>query len=222
MKINIDLIPNNKSLPKEDLELVRKVILKHAKKVESMLPFKVQNFTFTVYAWDKDGIGAFTKAEDWVHININYGQLIIKGVPNEKLIDKLIYIIYHEMHHACRGYVGFLPKNEQHILISSIISEGLADHFAIEQYPSKNILETIGYDMAEISSWIKKLGKVLWNKESDDDSWLFGGKEKPKLLGYKIGRYIIQEVKEKQPKLNSINLISTSSEKILKLSGINF
>jgi len=216
MKINIIFIPNNDSISKNDLELVKKTISKYAKKVEVLLPFKVKNFTFTVYAWEKDWISAFTQAVDWVQININYKQL------NKKMIDKLIYIIYHEMHHACRGYAGYLPKNKEHILIGTIISEGLADYFAREQYPVKYILETTDYDLLEISGWLKKLGKVLWNKESADDSWIFGGKEKPKMLGYKIGRYIIQEVKNKNSKLNSISLVNATPEKILKLSEIKF
>ncbi|MFA5248621.1 MAG: DUF2268 domain-containing putative Zn-dependent protease [Patescibacteria group bacterium] len=216
MKINIVFIPNNSSVSKKDLEIVRKTISRYAKKVEALLPFKVKNFTFTVYAWEKDWINSFAQATDWVKININFKQL------TDKMIDKLIYIVYHEMHHACRGYVGFLPKNKEHILINSIISEGLADHFAKEQYPSKDVLENVSYDLSEINAWIKKLGKVLWNKESDDDSWIFGGKEKPKMLGYKIGRYIIDKVKEENPKLNSVKLVNVTTEKILKLSKIEF
>jgi uncharacterized protein YjaZ len=138
-------------------------------------------------------------------------------------LDQLVYIIYHEMHHACRGYAGILPKNKEHTLINSVISEGLADHFAIEQYPTEYLLETKSYDFSEISKWMSRFGKVMWNKESAaDDSWIFGGQEKPKLLGYKIGRHIIQRIKEKNPKLNSVNLVNIAPEKIIKLSGINF
>ncbi|MDP2947445.1 MAG: DUF2268 domain-containing putative Zn-dependent protease [Nanoarchaeota archaeon] len=216
MKINIIFISNNSPILKGNLELVKRIISKYAKKAETLLPFKINNFTFTVYAWEKDWISSFTQAIDWVQININYKQL------NKKMIDKLIYIIYHEMHHACRGYAGYLPENKEHILINSIISEGLADHFVLEQHDSKDVLENTSYDLSEISQWIKKLGKVLWNKEIADDSWIFGEKGKPKLLGYKIGRYIIQEVKERNPKLNSVNLVNATPEKILKLSGIKF
>jgi len=218
MKIHITHIANNTSILKRDLEFVNKIIKRHAKKAEALLPFKINNFTFTIYAWEKDGVSAFTQAIDWVDIKINYRHLVSK----KSLLDQLIYIIYHEMHHACRGYAGILPQNKEHILINSIISEGLADHFAIEQYPSKHVLETKNYDFLEISKWIKKLGRVMWNKESIDDSWLYGGKGKPKMLGYKIGRYIIQEIKGKNPKLNSINLVTATPEKILKLSEINF
>lgn len=67
---------------------------------------------------------------------------------------------------------------------------------------------------------LKKVGKFKWNKESDDDSWLYGDKEKPRLLGYKIGRYIIQKTLEKNPQLNSVKLIKLDAEAILKLSGL--
>lgn len=222
MKIHITHIANNNFILKSDLDFVNKIIKKYSKKVEVLLPFKLENFTFTVYAWKKDGISAFTQAIDWVEIKINFRQLIIGDTPNKKLLNQLIYIIYHEMHHACREYVGILPKNKEHILIDSIVSEGLADHFAIEQYPVKDILETKNYKFSEISMWIKKLGKVMWNKEGVDDSWLYGGEKKPKMLGYKIGRYIIQKVKEKNLKLNSVNLVHINCKDILALSEINF
>jgi len=222
MKINIVFIANNDSVLKKDLDFVGDVIRKHAKKVKNLLPFKIDNFTFTLYAWEKDGIAAFTQAIDWVDVKINYQQFFSKGKPKKDLLDQLIYIIYHEMHHACRGYAGILPKKKEHILINSIISEGLADHFALEQYSSKFLKETKSFDFSEISKWIDELGKVMWNKESANDSWLFGGREKPKLLGYKIGRYIIQQIKEKNSKFNSVNLVKATPEKILKLSGIDF
>ncbi len=222
MKINIIFIPNNDSVPNKDLEFVKKLIAKHAKKAAALLPFKIKNFTFTVYAWQKDGVSGFTKAIDWVLLNINYKQFFRGGSVNQKLFDQLIYIIYHEMHHACRGYAEFMPKNKEHILINSIVSEGLADHFAIERYPVPFVLKTKSYDLSEILPWIKKLGKVMWQKESLDDSWLYGGKGKPKLLGYQIGRYIIEKVKENNSKLNAINLVNADPEKILKLSKIAF
>jgi len=182
----------------------------------------VKNFNFTIYSWKKDGINAFTQAVNWVDIKINFNQLINKNGFNTKLLNQLIYIIYHEMHHACRGYTGILPKNKEHILINSVISEGLADHFAIEQYPIKHILETKNFNFSEINKWIKKFGKIMWNKESDNDSWLYGGKTKPKMIGYKIGIYIIQEIKDKNPRQNSIKLVRATPKKILKMSKLTF
>jgi len=175
-----------------------------------------------LYAWEKDGLAAFTQAKDWIDIKINYQQFFYKGKIDKNLLDQLVYIIYHEMHHACRGYAGILPKNKEHILINSVISEGLADYFALEQYHSKFLTETKSFDFSEISQWINKFGKVMWNKESADDSWLYGGREKPKMLGYKIGRYIVQQIEEKNPKFNPVNLVKSTPEKILELSEVNF
>jgi hypothetical protein len=222
MKINIIFIPNNDYIAKKDLEFVKKLIAKHAKKAADLLPFKIRNFTFTVYAWRKDGVSGFTKAMDWVLLNINYHQVFKAGSGKNILLEQLIYIIYHEMHHACRGYAEFLPKNKEHILINSIISEGLADHFAIECYTTQFILKSKSYNPLEIAPWIKKLGKVMWQKESLDDSWLYGGRGKPTMLGYKIGRYLIQKVKDNNPKLNSVKLVVVTPEKIIELSKIYF
>ena len=222
MKIYITHIISNNAIVKSDIESVDKIINKHAKKASSLLPFKIKHFTFTIYAWEKEGISAFTQAIDWVDIKINFQELFEKGIPNKNLLDQLIYIVYHEMHHACRRYAGILPKGKDHILIDSVLSEGLADHFAIEQYPTKYLIETKSFDLSEIGKWIHEFGKVMWDKESEDDSWLYGGREKPTLLGYKIGRYVVHEIKQRNPKLNSVNLIHVDSKKIVKLSGISF
>ncbi|MBU2566599.1 DUF2268 domain-containing protein [Patescibacteria group bacterium] len=222
MKIKIIYIPSNNKIQKSSFDLVDKVIKKHSKKAAGLLPFKINNFTFTVYSWEKDGVSAFTQANNWVDIKINFDQLVKKNKVDAKLLDQLIYIIYHEMHHACRGYAGILPKNKEHILINSIISEGLADHFAIEQYPVKSIIETKKFDLKEIQPWIKKLKKVMWNKESEDDSWLYGGDKKPKMIGYKIGRYMIQEIKNNFSDQNSVKLVYATPEKIIGLSKVSF
>lgn len=222
MKIHIIHIANNLNVSKKDLDFVNNIIIKHSDKAQKLLPFEQANLTLTIYAWEKDGISAFTQANDWIDIKINFEQLFGKKKINNDLLDQLIYIIYHEMHHACRGYVGILPKNQEHILINSMISEGLADDFALSQYTSQFLKKTKSFDLAEIDIWIQKLRKVMWDKESDDDTWLYGGQGKPKLLGYKIGRYIAQQIKEKNPQLNIVDLVQVSPEKILTLSKIIF
>lgn len=220
MKIQITFIPANKDFLPKDKILLRNILRIHSKKAIAVLPFKQAILNFTIYPWQKEGISAFTKTKDWIRLMINPDQLKKPGPKRSEIIDQLIYIAYHETHHACRGYAGYLPNNE-HILINSIISEGLADYFAREQHPSEHVLKTTNFDFKEIQPWLKKLTKVKWQKESEDDSWLYGGKDKPRLLGYKIGRYIIQKTLEKNPKLNSIKLVKTTSEDILKMSGVN-
>ncbi|EKE11367.1 MAG: hypothetical protein ACD_15C00100G0003 [uncultured bacterium] len=208
------------SFSKKEEEFLARIISEHAEKIATILPFKQEKLTFVISPRTKGDISAFAKACGLIEISINPDGLRESDNRRKKIIEQLIYIIYHEMHHVCRGYVGELPEGEEHILIGSIISEGLADSFAAEQYPSAHILRKNDVDFSEIGGWLGKIKEVMWNKERADDSWLYGGKGKPAMLGYKIGRFIIQKVKENNQNADSVKLVNSSPKEILELSGI--
>jgi len=219
MKIKIIFLPSTRDFQRKEKILIKKIILRHAKKAAKALGAKNGLLTFTIYPWERDGVHAFTQAKDWVRITINPQQFISKR-KRQDMIERLIYIVYHETHHAFRGYAGFLPKKKSHILMNSIISEGLADIFAQEQYPSEYVRKITRYDNRQIKKWLPKLHKIKWQKEIIYDSWLYGGRGKPKCLGYKIGRYLIHEVKKQNPQLDSVRLVREDAKKMLRLSKV--
>lgn len=221
MKIQIKFLPDESFFVgvKEPIE---EIIKKHAEKAAAILCFEEDFIVFNVVLSEADEISAFAQKTDLIKIDINPKHFEKTNAKRDETIEQLIYMIYHEMHHAFRGYVGSLPPGQEHILINSIISEGLADYFVREMYPSKHVLEKTSFSFAEIGDWIKKISEVMWNKESEDDSWLYGGAEKPEMLGYKIGRYVMEKIKEKNPDLGLVKLAKLSPEEIIKLSGIEF
>lgn len=219
MKINIEFIESGREIPRKERLMIKKTVLLHAKKAARVLKLGKGILNFTVYFWERDGVSGFTQAKDWIRLAVNYRQFLSKKRRRE-MIERLIYIVYHEIHHAVRGYVGFLPMKKHHVLINSIVSEGLADIFAREQYPSKYVWKVTAYNMKELKRWIPKLKKIKWQKESFRDPWLHGGQSKPKLLGYKVGRYIVENVKRVRPELNAVKLVRRGAKEILKLSKI--
>ncbi len=76
------------------------------------------------------------------------------------MLERLEYLAYHETHHAARGYAGFLPGKQKHILINSIMSEGLADVFALEQHPSSYMKRKVRYNEREIQRWLPRVKKI--------------------------------------------------------------
>ena len=219
MRIKVIFLPSSIAFPNADKNRIRKIILNHAKKAAAVLRFRESEFTFTVYPWERDGVHAFTQAKDWVRITINPRQLAFKS-KRASMIERLIYIVYHEMHHAARGYAGFLPKKKQHVLMNSILSEGLADIFAREQYPAKYVFKVTKYNFEQVKKWIPKLKKIKWGKEAFEDPWLMGGEGKPKKLGYQIGRYLVENVTKRHPRLRAANLVHKDAREILKLGGV--
>jgi len=219
MRIKVIFLSSSTNFSRTDKNKIRSIILEHARRAASALRFRASEFTFTVYPWERDGVHAFTQAKDWVRVTINPRQLAFKR-KRAKMIERLIYIVYHEMHHAARGYTGHLPGKKQHILMNSIFSEGLADIFAREQYPSKYVLKVTSYNLRQVKKWLPRLRKIKWRREFFGDPWLSGGQGKPKNLGYKIGRYLVENVKKHHPRLNTAKLAREDAKKILKLSAV--
>lgn len=219
MKLNIVFIPSKKDFRRGDKQLITEIIRLHAGLAAKALRFRPEKFTFTVYPWERNSVHAFTQAKDWVRVTINPKQFVQKK-HRKAMIERLIYIVYHEMHHAARGYAGFLPPKKWHILMNSIISEGLADIFVKEQYPIPYTSKVTKYSFKQIKKWFPKLSKIKWRRELFKDPWLKGGEGKPKRLGYKVGRYIVESVKKSRPKLTAAKMVSTDAKKVLRWSKV--
>lgn len=220
MRIQTIFLPANTDFSYKDKRTIEKIIQQHARNAAEVLPFRQRLLTLTVYPWLRDGVNAFTQASDWIRITINPKQFSKSGKRRGEMIERLIYIIYHEMHHAARGYAGFLPMEKHHVLMNSILSEGLANVFAQEQYSSPYVKKVTMYHVKQVRKWIPRLRKIKWQKEFYDPSWLQGGRGKPKRIGYKIGTYILRAVKNRHPRLNAVKLAHTNARKILKYSGV--
>ncbi|MFA5962339.1 MAG: DUF2268 domain-containing putative Zn-dependent protease [Parcubacteria group bacterium] len=222
MKINIQFIEADNDFSKGVKVLIGKIIREDSAKVAKILPFETKVFTFTVYPWKRKGAHGFAQATDWVRIMLNPKELDFKKGIKQKILDRLAYLVYHEMHHASRGYVGFLPEGKNHMLINSVLSEGLADVFAQECAPNVYDSEKLASKDRQIENWICRMDKIKWRKMSAYYSWAYGGEGKPALLGYKMGRYIILALKKKHPEWDAVKLVRTDAKKILKLSGVKF
>ncbi|PIV90308.1 hypothetical protein COW46_03465 [Candidatus Gracilibacteria bacterium CG17_big_fil_post_rev_8_21_14_2_50_48_13] len=215
MKLEILFIQSDKDFTPEDKVTLRALIEEHAEKAAAALPFTQSVLTLTVYPWIKKGSSAFTKTRDWIRIMLNPEEL--SGQKREQTLNQLIYMLYHEMHHACRGYAGYLGT--EHILIGSMISEGMADYFVREHYPSEHVLQTTSFDLAEIAPFLERLDAIKMERESDHEEWMYGDEEKPRLFGYKVGRYLMQRVFVAHPEQNAVRLLTAGIDDVLKLSG---
>lgn len=217
MGVKVIFIPSKEDFSLTEKRLIEKIIVIHARKALTALRYKPANLSFTVYPWERDGMHGFTQAKDWIKIIINPKQF---RTSRAAMKERLPFLVYHELHHAARGYVGYLPGKKKHILMDCIISEGLADAFAREQHPSRYVLSCTSYDVKEVRKWLPGLQKIKWRKEYFGDPWIGGGEGKPKLLGYKIGRYIIENVKQTDDTLTASKLVKHKAKAILELGKL--
>lgn len=219
MHSKVIFLPSDPDFSRRDKRLIVHTITEHTRRAVRALALKRRRFTWTVYPWQRDGVGAFTQTVDWVRITINPKQFARAGKQGKEMIERLIYIVYHELHHAARGYAGFLPKKRHHILMNCIFSEGLADTFAREQHPSPYVKKRTAYNLRQVRKWLPRIKKIKWQRENFEEPWLMGGQGKPRMLGYKLGRYLMAEVKRRNPRLNAAKLVRADAKTLLRRSG---
>lgn len=216
MDLNLFFFKTEKDLPAEYKGKLRKIIELHAKRAMRLLGVKLLNIT--VYpkksaVIPETGEGGFALEGDWMQIAIDPTR---KKSELDKIITEIIpSTIYHEMHHIARENCLGYGKT----LLESVVSEGLADAFAEGQWPLFKAPWS-QYTLKEIQPFLKQFSKEKNNKKYWHGDWFFGQGEKPRWLGYKLGSYIMDNVKEKNKKITSRKLTAYKAEKIVKISGI--
>jgi uncharacterized protein YjaZ len=165
------------------------------------------NITF--YRWGKKN-GGFTQAKDWIKVTI----------PKD-LIDyrDLEAMLYHELHHTVRGYAGYMEVG-RHYLLNSLFSEGLATAFELEKQQHGRKATHGTYTMKLVEEWLPQTKKELLSTTHYDYPGWFHGNGRPKQLGYKLGKYLYDEVKKHHPKLTHKNLVKKDARELLRLSKV--
>jgi uncharacterized protein YjaZ len=163
------------------------------------------NITF--YRWGKKN-GGFTQAKDWIKVTIPKGSI--------DYLD-LEAMLYHELHHTVRGYAGYM-ENGKHYLLNSLFSEGLATAFELDKEP-KGRKSTHGrYTMKLVEEWLPQTKEELYSTTNYDYAGWFHGKGRPKQLGYKLGKYLYDEIKKHNPELTHKDLVKKEAKELLRLS----
>ncbi|OGG79765.1 hypothetical protein A3A39_04580 [Candidatus Kaiserbacteria bacterium RIFCSPLOWO2_01_FULL_54_13] len=221
MKVDVLFLRSDVGLTKKEKSEIQNALVPHVTKAAKALRYNPRVLTITIHPnWprtDRQGMPAYTQLKDWIWIALNYKQFRSRK-HHARLIERLKYLAYHEMHHAARGYAMSLPRKKFHVLLNSVVSEGLADMFALEQYPSEHIRSYVTYNEREAHYWFKKIKRM--HQTEYPSSWLFGGHGKPKNVAYKVGRFVIAEAKRKHLKLNATKLLHMDYRRILRLAGI--
>ena len=209
MTINIIFIKTKKGFDKRKQQKIAGIIKQTTKHAAEIL--KLDNnyiINFTIYPFDKDYLGGFTQAKDFVQISI----------PRKKKLneEEIKSIIYHEMHHIKRGFFGFSESKVS--LLDALFSEGLATVFALEQV-SEHIPKWSKYTKPFIKKWISQVKKQKFNTNYSHDEWFFGAKDKPFQLGYKFGTYFVDKIKKNHPKLTALKLVKKNAKDLNEYYG---
>jgi uncharacterized protein YjaZ len=134
----------------------------------------------TTYVIPEVGIGGRTNGTGEILIVVNPDS---PAFP-ESLSAELFPLLAHEMHHVMRFRAAGFDSN----LLGAMVTEGLADQFAIEVAGIDPPIWATALDAMELEIWSEQARAHWFDSPYNHDAWFFGtGGEIPRWAGYSIG-----------------------------------
>lgn len=133
----------------------------------------------TSYVIPEMGIGGRTNGPGDIQIVLNPDSA---AMPRS-LSTELFPMLAHEMHHAMRFRTVGYGQN----LLEAMVTEGLADQFAIEVAGIDPPIWSMALSEAELEVWSKRAREEWFETPYDHDAWFFGTRDIPRWTGYAIG-----------------------------------
>ena len=208
MSLNIHILSSSK-----DLTPFTKVLKSVAKSVELSIKKLIPLGDIDVVFYNnpeatlkESGIGGFTPCANIIFFSLdpknpNFKQEVERELP---------FQLAHEVNHAIRFRTP-IPKET---LFEAMISEGLADHFAVEVTKRKTppawataLTNTQKRDL------VAKASKE-WNLPTyDHHAWFYGSEKKkiPRWTAYTLGYDLVAIYLQKNPKIKASKLVSSEA-----------
>jgi len=126
-----------------------------------------------------------------------------------QLIDeRLPSIAAHEFHHVARGRgPGYGNR-----LLQAMVSEGMADHFALELFGRPPPPWAVVLSEEEIPIWIENARPEFDSKRYSHSVWFFGTGWVPRWTGYTVGFELIGRYKEVNPGSSAATLVTADAD----------
>lgn len=211
MTFNVIFIKAEKGFNKREQQKITRIIKKTAKHAAKILNLENNPvINFTVYPFAGEFSCGTAAAKDYIQL------YVLKEKFNE---NDLKSAVYHEIHHIGRGYI-FLSKRKISLL-DTLFSEGLAIVFEMEQLP-KRVPVYAKYTNSFIKKWILHIRKEnLFGTDFSHDEWFWGKRGKPYRLGYKLGTYLVNQIKKNYSHLTTDKIVKKNAKTLLKLSKVD-
>jgi len=196
-------LPGNNALVYRDAgeldpvrDLIRTLVDSTVRRVRTELP--VTDVVVSVsadarFAIPEIGIGGNAPEATIVYVDID---MTVPGIA-DSLRRHLPLIVAHELHHTMRhrssdGYGGTLFR--------AVVSEGLADRFAVEITGHEPPPWSLALPDAAVAEWTA-VARADWQEPGyDHDAWFFGrGGTIPRWTGYAIGWRLIADYQARSP-----------------------
>lgn len=204
MSINSHILSSSK-----DLKPFTREIKSTTKSVEILIKKFIPPGDIDVVFYDnpratlkENGIGGYTPCANVIFFSLDPRNPKLK----EGIKKDLAFTLAHEVNHAIRFRAPILKET----LFEAIISEGLADHFAMEVTERKN---PPAWSISLTAKQKKKFLKMAfkeWNLPTyDHNAWFYGSKKRkiPRWTAYALGYDIVAAYLQKYPETSASKLI---------------
>ncbi|MDB4939797.1 MAG: hypothetical protein JWO40_222 [Candidatus Doudnabacteria bacterium] len=210
MNAQVLFLEGQRSFTKEEKSRIRALISFIFKDTKEMLGIKHT----VIFSFFKSGarMDGYTVAGDWIRITLPEKKSSFKELPA---------YIYHELHHIARSYSEAQNIQNKINLLDMLVAEGMATYFEMQKV--KGIPFPHGqYQIKDLRKHFKLLEANLAATNIDYFEWFLGATKKlPYQFGYKMGKYIIDQVFAHNPKITIAQLTKMPTARIWKLSKIN-
>ncbi len=211
MSINIHIQSSSKDL-KPFTKVLKSVVESVELSIKKLIPLGDIDIVFYYNpeaTLKESGIGGYTPCKNVIFLPLDPKN------PNFKkgLKDKFSYTLAHEINHAIR----FRTPIPQDTLLEDMISEGLADHFAMEITKRKNPPAwSTAITEKEKKEWFKKASRKWHSPNYDHNAWFYGSKNIPRWTAYTLGYDLITKYLQENPKIKPSEIISADASIFIK------
>lgn len=131
------------------------------------------------------------------------------NVP-DLISHRLAWIVAHELHHSVRwrspGYGS--------TLLEAMVSEGLADQFALQVLGGTTPPWTSALSTEQVASVHQRAASAMNNDRYDHAEWFFGSGDIPRWAGYTLGFRLVDVYLESNPGSTPAGLVDISASKL--------
>lgn len=205
MKINIFFLESDTKFTKKYKKRLETIIRDSARRAAGILGLEKNVINFTVYPLKGHSTGS-SQAKEWIILNV------LKNYPKSKLRG----LVFHEMHHIKTDFCNYSKRKT---FLEALFFEGLAIAFQAEQL--KRTPKYAKYNSELLRKWLPVLKKQDFSaRDYNYYEWFWGQGKKPKFLGYKLAKYLMDQIQKNYPDLTIMNLTKKKAKDLLKLSKV--
>lgn len=213
MNINLHILKATRKLNPYIAD-IENIFSEAEKKITNVLPVKNVDIVIVDNPYQtipEIGIGGHTHSPNYIIVSLDPDFPNFNNTLQKELFDTLA----HELHHAARWQtIGY-----GELLLEAMVSEGLADHFAIEVTKRKDMYpwdKALNEEQSNILA--KKAKKEYANKNYDHNVWFFGSKEKgiPRWTAYTLGFQLVDNYLKNHQNTKASILYSIEAKEFIK------